>query len=317
MKNKIIAVTTLSLITLLSFANNNNFTNANALLASPSDYDLSYRYESVYGAWGFRDGAGAYLSEATPTFVRSGDTGTGNFQYNGSLNFMGSSTFTAWPRDLQTLVQYRVSNTAWGVLSGADYVPTSVSVGSSINLNIAKITYQFNNLSDNNYRIYFDSSNLTSSRVMSVSYNGVVWQSGNNAFVTFQSYFIPAGQNVQIQYSPVNSVVNLDAIYLKDLGPATTSGYEDGYDLGVADGFEMGYETGVNYGERIGFEDGYYQGATDEGNNLIGATEIFRRTFTGIRPIFEIAIFPGVTLGTLALFPLLGIVMLFFKKVIQ
>jgi hypothetical protein len=316
MKNKIIAVTTLSLITLLSFANNNNFTNANAILSAPTDYDLSYRYESTYGAWGFRDGVGGYLSDSTPTFVRTADI-SGNFQYNGTLNIMGTSTWTAWPRDLQTLVQYRVSNTTWGLLSGTDYVPTSVSVGSSANLSISKITYQFNNTSDNNYRVYFDSSNLTSSRVMRVSYNGVVWQSGNNSFVTFQSYFIPSGYTVQIQYAESNPLVNLDAIYLKDLGPATTSGYEDGYDQGVADGFEMGYETGINYGERVGFEDGYYQGATDEGNNLIGATEIFRRTFTGIRPIFEIAIFPGVTLGTLALFPLLGIVMLFFKKVIQ
>lgn len=316
MKNQIAVVSTLSLILLVGLSTNKNFTNANALISGPASYDLSYKYESTYGAWGFRTQAGGFTSNL-PTYTRTADTS--GFQYNGSLNYDASGTpdeSTAWPRGLDTLASFRVSNTTWTSF-GTDYVPASATIGSNVNLNIQKIAFQFNNNTDHHYQVWFDSSTVTSSRVMSYNLNGVQIQSGNNAFVTLQSYIIPAGFNITIEYEPTNSSVYLDALYLKDLGIASTLDYQDGYDLGVDDGFEMGYDTGLEYGTRLGYEDGYYEGATDEGNNLIGATEIFRRTFTAMRPIFEITVFPGVTLGTLALFPLLGIVLMFFKKVIQ
>jgi len=315
MKIKLLAIGTLGLLSFLSVGR--NFTNTNAYLSTPTSYDYSYRYESVYGKWGFRTGAGGYTTYQ-PTYTRSVDS-VSYYQYNGSLNYDSSGStdqFTSWPIDLETLVQFRVSNTTWSS-TGTDYVPTSSTIGSNVNLSLEKITFQFNNKTDNNYQVWFDSSTLTSSRVMSYRFNTIIINQANYSFVTLQSFIIPAGMNITIVYEDVNSSVYLDALYLKDLGVAYNATYQEGYDLGVSDGYEMGYDTGLTYGEIKGYDEGYVDGATDEGNQMIGAVEIFRSVFTGVRGIFEITVFPGISLGTLGLFPLLGVVLMFFKKVIQ
>jgi hypothetical protein len=75
-------------------------------------------------------------------------------------------------------------------------------------------------------------------------------------------------------------------------------------------------DESFNDGYNLGYEDGYVEGV-DVGMSDIRMATLMGAVMNGVGGIFNIAILGNITLGTLALFPLLGIMVLFFKKVIQ
>jgi hypothetical protein len=75
-------------------------------------------------------------------------------------------------------------------------------------------------------------------------------------------------------------------------------------------------DESFNDGYNLGYEDGYAEGV-DVGMSDIRMATLMGTVMNGVGGIFNIAILGNITLGTLALFPLLGVMVMFFKKVIQ
>jgi hypothetical protein len=293
MKNKIVAIGTLSLLTLLSFGK--NITNANALIATkPSDY----LYGSYYSSFQWVD--------ATLNSSGTGYQTTPNiFQYR-----TGTTPFFTYTQDLKQVITgdtpmtgvsfqayFALSNTSFGTI-GSDYVPMSVSVGSSSTTNANKAGWTISNGSNNSYNFWIDLSNNITAPSVDIYYQSLMTQ--------------------RVVRSSINHVTQMQQIYVPpqtlmfiDLTTSAGSRYVDGYYLTLSNEYD-----GQLYYQSV-FEDGYIAGYDAAITQDINLLQMFETTFTGVAAIFSIQILGNITLGALALFPLLGILVLFFKKVIQ
>jgi hypothetical protein len=327
LKGKIMKINQLGILAsvfgIVGFTTSSNFTNVSAALSAPASWDYKYTKEAAFYEYKLSDTTEAIL---TPAYTRTADGVYYNYE----------ATFTV-VSGLQITQTFNRSNTSW-TGGGTTFWPIDTKIGSNASVgSISKHLFEFDNQTNRNYKLIFDvSSNApNTSFVQQIYYNTVDYPTYSTALRssadTLLYFYIPSYTNFQI-HKQISSALNyFDAWYLEDLGisEAYGQGENDGYDLGYNqgyydgenDGYDMGYNQGYYDGEddgyALGLVDGYDQGATAMLNNG-GMFGIMEDVLTGANAIFSIPVFgPTITLGTLALFPLLGVVIFFFKKVIQ
>lgn len=208
------------------------------------------------------------------------------------------------------------SSTNWVLESGSYYLVTGQQwFGStSTTANEFKLVYEFNNPTDSYFQIALDLSDVSTSSTFNyvyytastpsgiISYGNVL--TGTNlhdsrftrSTTQFHGFWLPPYS--KLIYRHVSSSSNFRTGGFQATKVGQSIGYDNGYDVG----YDAGYLDGFNSGGSTALE---------------SFVLIFSSVMTGIGGIFNIAILGNITLGMLALFPLLGIMIFFFKKVIQ
>lgn len=277
------------------------FTNADAALTAPSNYDYAYTYSPSGFQFNNNVNGKNYIGiyQQTSSF--------GYFNYDINLAGLDGQIGTAddeiatnttnkenfgWPVGLNVIMRFNRSNTTWTNASPTypGFYPTSSNIGSDNNVGtiFSKVVISINNQTDKDYRFYFDISSSSASRSYNFYINGI-------------SYF---GSTLERLFIDNNVVASLPLLAYStfELNAYSTgaASYLDAWyleDLGVSDA----YTNGVNYGQ-----------------NNPPFSELISTTLNGMATIMNIQILgAGITLGTIMLFPLLAVVFFVFKKVIQ
>lgn len=315
-----------------------NFTNANAALSQPTNWQIGYYNVSDGGSyrdWLLVKNGISYYQD--PAYNRTGSSP--NYNYESGLGGTGwdhGDFPNVIPNGMTINMTFNSANFGfWSPTGTGLYYPNASNIGSDNNVGdvLNKFYLEIDNQTNKDYYLLLDLSSTSDSNTnykLSINNKSISTRSNDlyylfdNSFLS--SFYISAYSNLTI-FRPLSSAdMKFDAWYLQDLGVSA------GYTQGVDDGYDTGYDDGVDYGYGVGYDQGFYDGKADadpaiylEGYND-GYGEAFSNppfatlmetTFNGVAAIFGISILGGITLGTLALFPLLGIVLLFFKKVIQ
>jgi hypothetical protein len=286
MKNKIVAIGTLSLLTFLSFGK--TFTNANADIAAPV-YDYAYKQDFTDYWRVHNQVADAYDN---PIYTRTGASSPYDYSYSGSVEL-----------PFQVSMTFRKSDTPTWTSSGGGYRPGALfdsTIGSTSATNAVKVEFDFNNTTGKTYVLQID---METAITAEGTYTGTIssnFQYTRPSGTGFYTHILTPYTNLNWETVTTTSARQFNAWYLSEVdadyvGPSDES-FNDGYNLG--------------------YEDGYAEGV-DVGMSDIRMATLMGTIMNGVGGIFNIAILGNITLGTLALFPLLGIMVLFFKKVIQ
>jgi hypothetical protein len=293
MKNKIAAVLTLSLLTLLSFGK--NITNANAAIATkPSDY-LWGEYFTPGGWRNYvsNNSASGYSSSQSSFYERTGTSP--NFNYVAPLRTVIPG---ATPNNGVAFSSgFASSSTTWG-FTGSFYFPNSISVGSNVSSNITKGSFTISNGTTNGYYFWLDLS-------------------GNTSNINLDVYYVSLNEPRQV-YTSINFATQMNRIYVParttmfiSLQASTSPRFVDGWFITLSDDFATSIEAELIYD--AGFVAGYDAGLSSD----LNMATLMGTVMNAIGGIMNISILGNITLGALALFPLLGIMIMFFKKVIQ
>jgi hypothetical protein len=287
MKNKIVALTTLSLLTLLSFGK--NITNANADVPAPLDYDYAYKQDFT-DFWRVENRLNRSLvTYDNPVYTRTGVSDPYDYTYTGSVELPFSVTMT-----------FLKSDSSWQS-SGGGYRPGAITdtyIGRVGNFtsSIIGIDLTFTNNTGYAYYLYIDYENAQSINVITTGYANNTMQLTRSTGTGFHTLAIPSFATTRIQTLSSIAARQFNAWYLTRL-------------------------SGQNINTDQVYDNGYIQGFVDGQDNAITGNITFFSIFSGVMEsvaaIFSIQILGTITLGSLALFPLLGIMVLFFKKVIQ
>jgi hypothetical protein len=287
MKNKIVAIGTLSLLTLLSFGK--NITNANADLTAPV-YDYAYK-QDISDYWRVHN----QISNAydNPIYTRTGSVGAYNYEVSTSVEL---------PFNVEML--FRLSDTPTWASSGGGYRPGAVfdsSIGSTSGTNAVKIEFDFNNSTGFTYLLRVDMETALALNVVYSNSFDSSYSYTRTGGTGFYSFVLPAYTYINIATQTTTATRLFNAWYLTEMDSAFVGPNEESFN----DGFNLGYDQGWNDGNDAGL------------SGDIKMAELMGTVMNGVGSIFSIAILGNITLGTLALFPLLGVMVLFFKKVIQ
>lgn len=315
--NKLIALSTTALFAVFSF---NNPLKASALITPTFSYDYSYTFNTGT-PWLIKDSTGT-PDNFIPTATRYLDSGLYTYTLDMTREYTGGGStvvgITQWPLD--TLIQFTRSNSTWFDWSGSgDFAPTASAISTTTTSIISKLIMVLTNTSDNAYSFYIDNDTNTGNRSFNLYYNGVnlfpAYINFSNSAI--QQVYIPPNTTVRIEMVPTSSSSYLDALYIKDLGMPNADVINDATADGYNDGYSDGYDTGLDDGYNDGYNDGFVDG--DSGTTGIGPlVNLLSKSFQVVNEVMSIEILgPFITIGTIALFPLLGAVLLFFKKVIQ
>jgi len=291
MKTKLLAIATLSLLSVLSFGR--TFNNVDAAIATkPTDY-LFGSYYSSYQWWDFKlDSTGNSYSPTTSVWQRSGAGPTYSYSKDYGVVINGET-----PTSGVTLYAAVLANTAVGSV-GSDYVPMSVSFGTNSTTTDNKAYFEINNGTSTSYWFWLDTSGNSANVNLDIHYLSINNPRQVRATVNYatemQSIYVPPFTQIIVQYQSTTSARYIDGFYFNVSQEFVGETFYD-------QAFEQGYIAG-------------YDAAVTQDINML---QIFSTTFEGVSSIMSIEILGNITLGSLALFPLLGILVLFFKKVIQ
>jgi len=241
-----------------------------AALTPPALFDYSFVYDSTDGEFQFKDGTNSY----TPEFTRTASGIYFNYIYigdgNGLLPFEVSLTFNR-------------SNTSW-TLGTTGYIATDTKIGSDTTVGSPdnKTDFTFNNQIEKNYQILLDISSSgsfpsfiftsnTTNRYITNNSTNFFTINNNNIYVNFISN---SNSLLRLARSNTSAAMYLDSLYLIDLGisPAYTAGeasttaYQNGYQVG----FGEGYLDGVS--EDNAYALGYARGLLEGGDMETGSS---------------------------------------------
>jgi hypothetical protein len=287
MKNKIVAITTLALLTLLSFGKNIIYANADEPV--PSDYDYAYK-QDFSDFWRVENRLNSSLvTYDNPVYTRTGVSAPYDYTYTGSVELPFSVTMT-----------FLKSDSSWQS-SGGGYRPGAITdtyIGrtTSYTSAIIGIDLTFTNDTGYAYYLYLDYETAISLNVITTGYANNTMQLSRSTGTGYYTLAIPSFATTRIQTSNSTGARQFNAWYLTRL-------------------------SGLNINLDVLYDNAYGQGFNDGQDNAITGNISFFSIFSGVMDsvaaIFSIEILGSITLGSLALFPLLGIMVLFFKKVIQ
>jgi len=275
----------LSLLTLLSFGK--TFTNANADIAAPV-YDYAY-VQDYTDYWRVHNQIGNAYDN--PIYTRTGVSSPYDYSYSGSVEL-----------PFQVSMTFRLSDSPTWASSGGGYRPGALSdssIGSTSGSGATKVEFDFNNTTGFTYLLRIDMETATSITATYSETFDSIFSYTRTSGVGFYSFVIPSYTNFNFSIPSVSTVL-FNAWYLNLID----SDFVGPNDQSFNDGFNLGYEDGYDEGVNVGMSD-------------IRMATLMSTVMNGVGGIFSIAILGNITLGTLALFPLLGIMVLFFKKVIQ
>lgn len=288
MKLKLVAIGTLGLLSVLSIGR--NFINANADLAAPS-YDYAYK-QDVSNYWRVHNQVNNNYDNAI--YTRSGATAPYDYTVTTSVEL-----------PFQVKMTFRKSNEPSWTSSGGGYRPGESfddSIGSTDATAVVKVEFEFNNNTGFTYLLQIDMETAGSvylEYTQSFTSNTITYT--RTAGTGYYYAIVPAYTYLK-WYTPSSTSTRLfNAWYLtlvdSDFVPPTNESYNDGYNAGYDNGWADGNDAGLS--------------------GDIKMAELMGVLMNGVGGIFNIAILGNITLGTIALFPLLGIMIFFFKKVIQ
>ena len=189
-----------------------------ASLTPPASYDYSYTWNA--GA------SEQYLNvngvDSIPLYIRTADGIY--FNYTSTFNVVDSLSVTQI---------FNRSNTTWQA-SGTNYKPDENKIGSDGTVGaVKKMIFTFNNQTNKDYKLFFDSSSSTSYSFtyfyyyvnLSYGYDQIYFYHVNSAFTTF---LVPAFTNFKLESNNVSGLHYFDAWYLKDMG--ISDSYQQGLD---------------------------------------------------------------------------------------
>jgi hypothetical protein len=264
----------------------NAFYNVNASLTAPTTYNYSFVYNATYDLQELRNFN--RTKAGWPGFVRTTDGAYYNYEWSsatGHFDDGNSGTPSNLPQDilpdgLEVQMLFNRSNTTWFAGTGANtgyYFADDTSIGSN------------NTVGTISNKVYLKWDNQTNKDYLlyfdqsSKGGFGYFTYKINNQVLfgdTVASGTIQmTNTNLNQWYVPSYSVVE---IYVNAQGYGT--GYDDGENAVIASGGLQGIITGV---------------------------------FDGIVAIFGIEIFNGITLGAIALFPLVITLFVFVMKIVK
>jgi hypothetical protein len=323
MQNKLI-LSSLSLLLVGLFTTNNNFTNANAALTSPSSYDIAFAYSgSSLANWYLQ----AYSSGIYDQDIQFNRTADGSY-YNYTATF-DNNTLSTIPEGLTITNTFNRSNTSWTSAFGG-YYPSSSTIGSNTAVGTIsnKLFFNFDNQTNKNYLFYFDFSSTSSNEInLNVIYDTNQQKLYfNDNYVnksTLKQIYLPSYTTLEISTPSTSGLRYFDAWYLKDLGLSAsyTEGNEDGYYEGQEDGFDLGYGEGYEEGNADGYNEGYEIGYGDgfeanvAGNE--GLFDMMASLFGGVGAVFNIYVLPSITLGMLVFVPIIFALLMFIIKILR
>jgi hypothetical protein len=292
---KILLMSAVVLVSVLSTFG--TFSNAEALLTEPASYDFGYTTLSSPGAtYVSANGASPKSIALFERFIVSSQ----NYyvhDFSDSGSHSNPANFSL-PDGFNVIMNFSASDSTWIDSSPTytGYYPEGNSnpIGSSTSFaNVtSKVFLQFENNTLNDYHIYLDVDSTSSTSNWEIEINGdFIINSSSNQFTLSTSFLnvllVPARSTLKVRSQLTTSNRYFDAWYAKDLGPNTA--ITDAYDAGLDDGIVGGANMAT----------------------------LMSTVFGSIGGILSIQILNNITLGTLALFPLLGTLVLFIKKLAQ
>jgi hypothetical protein len=286
MKNKIVAVGTLSLLTFLSFGK--NIINANADLI-PATYDYAYKQDFTDYWRVHNQVADAYDN---PIYTRTGSVAAYNYEVSTSVEL---------PFNVQML--FRLSDTPTWSSSGGGYRPGALSdssIGSTSATNAVKVEFDFNNTTGKTYVLEIDMETAVTAEGIYTGTISSTFLYNRSSGTGFFTHVLTPYTNLNWKTTTTTAARQFNGWFLTEVDADYVGPSQESFD----DGFNLGYEDGYSEGVNVGMSD-------------IRMATLMGTIMNGIGGIFNIQILGNITLGTLALFPLLGVIVLFFKKVIQ
>jgi hypothetical protein len=288
MKTKLLALGTLGLLSVLSLGK--SFYNVNADLTAPT-YDYAYK-QDISNYWRVHNQTNNQYDN--PVYTRSGASSPYDYTVTTSVELPFSVSMT-----------FRKSDVGGWTSSGGGYRPGELfdsEIGSTNVANVVKVEFEFNNNTGDSYYLRVD---MDTAVTMELDYTQALdydaWYTRPTGNLSFYHVVIPAYTYVGVQTQSSTSTRKFNAWYLNkidaDFVPPTNESFNEGYDLGYENGWADGNDAGLS--------------------GDIKMAELMGTVMNGVGGIFSIAILGNITLGTLALFPLLGVMVFFFKKVIQ
>lgn len=285
--------------------------NANAAISTdPTGWDWKWDYDATSGRMEFTD------TELTSNGILLPFESYGSGNYSADLPFgweytsgkvlpIGIWLYTDYAAD----ADFFFSSPNYYLTTGRSSFGSTSSTTSDL-----KLLMEFNNPSEHYYYLAFDFSDTTTSSSIFYSYftasspagisNAQPSMGGNTrntpfarSTTTLDQFFIPPYSKLYIRHNATStSTIRVSGIFISYGGKLTAfdTGYDNGYDAGFSDGFESA--------------------DSDALSSFIG---IFEGLMVGIAGIMNISVLGSITLGMIAFFPLVGIVILFFKKVVQ
>ena len=285
----------MSAVVLVSaFASQGAFTNAQALLTAPASYDFGYTTNVSPAA--------TYVSAngAAPRSIALYERFTISSQYYYIHDYSDpgshSNTLFSLPDGFNVIHNFSASDSTWTNAhpTYTGYYPANAPIGSSngyANEN-SKVFVKFENYTMDDYMIYLDIDTTvsTSNWVYSINDEPFVTLSTNQSYLSVSSLnqlIVPAQSTLLVDSLETTASRYLDAWYAKSLGPSQS----------VADAYAEGLDDGIFGGANM--------------------ATLMSTVFGSIGGILSIQILNNITLGTLALFPLLGTLVMLIKKLAQ
>jgi YD repeat-containing protein len=311
MKNKIAALTTLSLITLLSFGK--NVFNANAIdIADPSGWDYKYDYDSTSSRLEFTTPDSSTEGKRVPFLQPTTNVFVSDYRYG--FNLGGLSSYddeAATPFGFYIMSQ--TTTTSFSQV-GSVWYPTSNVIGSDSGSLIQKIFLEFTNPTNVNYQIGINISDSSSSTWSFRYLPSINANIGANPMSSTQvsPSFTRSSSSIMYFYLPpysnlyINSPVSVADMFFRSFWVAEgstifTQSFGDGYEIGLQEGYDDGFIDGQDSAE---------SNVTSRISNLLS------QTFAGVRNVFNIKIFDQLTIGSVMLFPLaFGIFTFIFRLI--
>jgi hypothetical protein len=295
MKLKLFAIGTLSLLSVLSVGK--SFTNVDAAFTPPTTYEVGWnRIPGVSYSYRSNSGLGP-----TSVALFNRYSIAGYLWYDHEFSDANSHTNQAnfdLADGLNVLMAFGRSNTTWIDASPTytGYYPsgnvTGVGSNSSVGTIDDKIQVKIENRTNDDYALWIDIDDSTTNTDWLLTLNTEPYFTigGDETYLSVANInrvVVPAQSDVLFKATLTGTSRYLSAWYLENLGESYSiiQAYDDGFDDGVLGG-----------------------------NNML---DIMTTTFSGIANILSINILNNITLGTLALFPLLGIFLMFIKKLAQ
>jgi YD repeat-containing protein len=317
MKNKIVAIGTLSLLTLLSFGK--NITNANALdITDPEGWTWKYDYDATNTRFEFTD----YREGADGVELPYTNPSSGRYEFDiEPTNIL----FSQFQFPLRMKLVFYASNTSWRIGGGSHYPDSTVqligSTAATSSLKFASIFYNPTdtwfqlgmNLSDSDFTttMFYDvgpySPSGTAGGYIGLGSNGeyasIVHSRTSGKYDIYN--LAPYSQTLIYLTAPTTDEVLFRSLWIAPNQYSLVVPYDQAYDAGLVAGYQEGYIVGYDDGTDVNST-----GAITRIGNLMTSV------FNGVSSVFNIKIFDQLTIGSVLLFPLaFGIFTFIFRLI--
>jgi hypothetical protein len=316
MKNKIVAIGTLSLLIFLSFGK--NITNANAIdIADPDGWTYKYDYDSVSSRFEFTHSSLGSDGLRVPFVQPVSNT----FEADYLTGFdLGDEEEAVSPVGFYIKSQRTDAGTFTQV--GSVWYPNTSTIGSNFSTppvpqklflifsNPTATNYQLGlNISDSgstaNWNYHYLPSNNVSVGALPMEDDPALLVSANfvRSTTTIQYWYLPPYSNLVIN----SNATTTGSIYLRSfwLGEGSTpyvESFDEGYELGKDDGYNLGFIDGQD---------------SAESNVTFRISDLLNRVFGGVASIFTIKVFDQLTMGTILAFPIAFTIFTFIFRLIR